>query len=981
MTFNSTLRSLTRVILSIACIGSLHRTAIAQQLIDIGAGGIVNAIDAYPCPYGNSFPGARQQMLVLASELQGAGMSAGPISSVAFENFAPSGTTLTGFTVSIGATMVSDMTTTYVGGLTPVWGAADYTDGPGWNTHPFSAAFAWDGLSNIVVETCFHNNGPPSQNAQMVQSATPFNSVISRSSFSNMVCSSNGGTHILYQQRPNMRFEWTSPNAPPIAGFGQSTTFSCNGAVQFNDASLYSPSSWHWDFGDTNTDTVQDPLHIYTVDGTYTATLIVINAFGSDTISGAPITVNVNGPHPVPASCTPASVGSVSNVGILSVNINGQVTTSGDALSEGYADRTCHPDTIMAGTPLSIVVGTGTVAPHNVRAWADWDNNGTFSANEQILNVIGTNTAIGSITVPGYAFLDAPLRLRAIAHYDPLNTVIDPCADVQYGQAEDYSIVVIPNPNPPAAAFSAMPTFSCDGAVQFTDLSLNTPTSWQWDFGDLSAPNNGQSPLYIYAASGTYAVTLIATNANGSDTALVTTITVDLGGQLIAASCMPATQNYLGGYGILGVQFAGINSSSPDAIEGYQDRSCGNTATVQEGGTYPITILTGTQNAADTRVWIDMNNDGAFTTAELVFSGMNQISPSGTASIPSGVVFDTPVRLRVQTDVVGASINACDPPASGQVEDFSAIITHNTNPPNPFFTGTPTTTCDGIVQFTDASTNLPTSWLWDFGDTQTSTAQSPSHTYAASNTYTVSLTATNAFGSNTHTATNYIHVLGPGLCDTLTVNGNNDQTFNTCHGVLADDGGPNGNYSPGQSGATTIAPTGALSVTLIFSLFEWGNNQNRFLAIYDGPDVNATLIGHFTGNGLGSLPNNGVITSTGSSITLRQESNGFGGPPNSAGFLLNWDCAMLGIAEHGPNAISNIWPQPASDQFTVAFGSAAGKGWSVSVVDALGKTVHKEAIGIGERQRIFDATTWAPGCYLLSVETPEGRWSRTIAIR
>jgi len=69
--------------------------------------------------------------------------------------------------------------------------------------------------------------------------------------------------------------------------------------------------------------------------------------------------------------------------------------------------------------------------------------------------------------------------------------------------------------------------------------------------------------------------------------------------------------------------------------------------------------------------------------------------------------------------------------------------------------------CTGTVQFTDQSTNTPTSWLWNFGDGQTSTLQSPSHTYAASGTYTVSLKATNAIGNNTMTKTSYITISLP----------------------------------------------------------------------------------------------------------------------------------------------------------------------------------------------------------------------------
>jgi PKD repeat protein len=52
--------------------------------------------------------------------------------------------------------------------------------------------------------------------------------------------------------------------------------------------------------------------------------------------------------------------------------------------------------------------------------------------------------------------------------------------------------------------------------VSFTDTSLNSPTSWAWDFGDGSPVNNSQNPIHTYSAPGLYAVTLTATNADGS---------------------------------------------------------------------------------------------------------------------------------------------------------------------------------------------------------------------------------------------------------------------------------------------------------------------------------------------------------------------------------------------------------------------------------------------------------------------------------
>ena len=42
------------------------------------------------------------------------------------------------------------------------------------------------------------------------------------------------------------------------------------------------------------------------------------------------------------------------------------------------------------------------------------------------------------------------------------------------------------------------------------------------------------------------------------------------------------------------------------------------------------------------------------------------------------------------------------------------------------------------------------SWSWDFGDTNTSTLQNPSHTYTSAGNYTVSLTATGPGGAELH---------------------------------------------------------------------------------------------------------------------------------------------------------------------------------------------------------------------------------------
>jgi PKD repeat protein len=86
-------------------------------------------------------------------------------------------------------------------------------------------------------------------------------------------------------------------------------------------------------------------------------------------------------------------------------------------------------------------------------------------------------------------------------------------------------------------------------------------------------------------------------------------------------------------------------------------------------------------------------------------------------------------------------------------------------PPTANFTATPTSGSAPLaVQFADTSTagSQPiTAWAWTFGDGQTSTAQSPSHTYTTPGTYTVQLTATSAAGADVERKVNLITVTAP----------------------------------------------------------------------------------------------------------------------------------------------------------------------------------------------------------------------------
>lgn len=70
--------------------------------------------------------------------------------------------------------------------------------------------------------------------------------------------------------------------------------------------------------------------------------------------------------------------------------------------------------------------------------------------------------------------------------------------------------------------------------------------------------------------------------------------------------------------------------------------------------------------------------------------------------------------------------------------------------------------------FADSSTGNPTSWLWDFGDTKSSTLSNPSHQYSKSGRYTVTLIVKNNL-LQTDTSTSTVVVLGPTVSYTKTI--------------------------------------------------------------------------------------------------------------------------------------------------------------------------------------------------------------------
>ena len=636
---------------------------------------------------------------------------------------------------------------------------------------------------------------------------------------------------------------------PPVSNFIADATMTCNGLINFTDLSTLSPTTWFWDFGDGSTDTVQHPTHNYTIDGTYSVKLITSNQYGTDSITFSNyITVTSNGPSP--ASCTPSTSSYCCGFGITNVAFNTINSTTTDG-SAGYEDLSCSFGTnVIEGQTYSISIDMSSSSPglNNVKVWLDYNNDGILDdVTELVFSATSVLVASGNITISPGAVLNAPLRLRVSADYD-FEPDPTPCNNQVRGQTEDYSITISPNTNPPVANFNALSTISCDGSVSFTDLSSNVPTFWLWDFGDGNT-SNLQNPIHAYSTNGEYTVTLTVSNSNGSDTITIQNfITIAIGSGPIASSCTPSTLSYCCGYGIYNVNFNGINNSTGNGSDGYVDYSCTVQSYVIEGQSYSISVLTGISNPQDTRIWIDLNNDGVLDdNTERVFTADDAFNPTGSINIPIGTVKDTALRMRVSSDFSGSGPDPCTSLWYGQAEDYAIVVGL---PPVSNFSSSDSLFCEGnCIDFTDLSTNNPTTWSWTFtgASPNISTDQNPSNIcYSSPGTYPVKLIVSNSYGTDVKNLNTMITIL-------------------SCPPPVADFGASITSICRGEcisfSDLTSNTPN-SWSWTFTGSNTSSSNLQNPSDICYDTAGTYPVTLIASNGNGSDSLTKAGYITVT-----------------------------------------------------------------------------------------------------------------------
>ena len=281
-----------------------------------------------------------------------------------------------------------------------------------------------------------------------------------------------------------------------VANFTTNATIACSAPQTIRFTNLSNNGyTFKWKFGTGDSSALINPSYKYLTNGKFTVTLIADGgACGVDTV------VKTNWIELDPHNDCIAYMGDT-----MSNQCFGTLYDDGGP-SNSYATNKTQAYTISPTSASSIAlqfydfdVEAGTSA-----GTCNYDyvqlHNGTSTAAASLGKFCNTNRPVGTPYTSGSSAT--------------INMLSDPAVTGRGFELKWQCTV--PNAKP-SVRFSANTLVSCDGKIDFKDETYNSPTTWNWSFGD-GGSSSLKNPSYTYQNSGVFNVRLIANNAFGSDT-------------------------------------------------------------------------------------------------------------------------------------------------------------------------------------------------------------------------------------------------------------------------------------------------------------------------------------------------------------------------------------------------------------------------------------------------------------------------------
>lgn len=596
----------------------------------------------------------------------------------------------------------------------------------------------------------------------------------------------------------------------PSANFTATTTSGCSPLiVNFQDQSLGGATSWNWNFGNGNTSSAQNPTASYFNPGTYTVTLTVSNATGSNTLTRTAYIVV----HEAPT-----------------VNFTADVTSGCFPLRVNFSDLST-PGTNNTNTSWLWDFGNGTTSTAQNPA-VTYTTAGNFAVTLRVTNDKGCTRVISRS-----AYINATPGVTAgFTHTQP--TVCQPPASVSftntssgpgtlsylwlfgdgttsdavspthtYNTTGNYTATLVAissngcqdtarNTTPIRVggyntSFTSPAEICARQTVNFTNTSTPAPVSVLWNFGDGNTSTT-LNPTNNYATAGNYTVSLTANYGNCSETFTST----------IRVNALPVTAF---------TASPRISCTTPLPVT-FQDQTPGAVAwewSFGDGGSstqqHPSHTYTGygnfnvqliTTNINGCRDTLVQNN---YIRIQRPVIQIPQLPVNGCVPFiiqprPNIITLDNVTSYQWDFGDGGTSTQQNPSHTYTNQGTYAVTLTITTSTgctetltvpnavrvgtvPTPDFSVNPSVSCAfQPVQFTDLSVPADT-WLWNFGDGTTSTAQNPVHNYEQTGIFNVSLTVMNNGCERTITRNNVVEILPPIARFSYAANCNNRREF------------------------------------------------------------------------------------------------------------------------------------------------------------------------------------------------------------
>jgi PKD repeat protein len=318
------------------------------------------------------------------------------------------------------------------------------------------------------------------------------------------------------------------------------------------------------------------------------------------------------------------------------------------------------------------------------------------------------------------------------------------------------------NTNELTTTFDASTSNDSDGSI----------ASWAWDFGD-GTTGTGATASHTYATGGTFAVVLTVTDNEGATGTVTHSVVAVAPNQAPTAAFSTSAANLV-------ASFDASNSSDPDGtVASYNwDFGDGSTGTGKTpshtygaAGSFVVALTVtddrGATNSVTHSITVSAANvtptasfNSTATNATAAFDASASIDPDGTIASYAWTFGDGTAGSGVSTSHTYATsgtytvtlVVTDNRGATGTVDHSVTVVAANALPVAAF-----TFSANNLAASFDGSSSADpdgtiASYAWDFGDTQVGTGATVAHNFAATGTYTVSLTVTDNQGGTATTS-------------------------------------------------------------------------------------------------------------------------------------------------------------------------------------------------------------------------------------